>query len=786
LTPTIHPVPKQWLRRVIRIALLGLSLAAAQAYAVDAFRGKTLYSSTPPGGGAPACSTSGCHNANAAAGANGLSNGKNNPSIISAAIASGKGGMGLLQNKWQPADIADIAAYLGNLNVTAPVLAAVAQITASPLTFASTVQGQPAALSQTINFSNTGNANLTISAVNLTSTSSDLQQDFSVVGSGQCGIGGVIAGGSSCSFTVNFTPKATGARSASLSVVHNVGTSTVTMQGTGSPIPTATINVTQPNPFPATVINSPAVIQDITISNSGTAPLVLSGINLTGATSGGFTVQSKAGNCTATSSLAQNTSCNITVAFAPTAVISYAAQLTVASNAVNAVNGNISFSLQGDGTAVPAPVITLSPTPVSFGDQTVGGTSGAQYVTVRNSGNAVANISSVAITGSTAFSIVNATTCPATLAALASCQLQLIFKPTVSGTNQTATLVLTNDATGSPHQVPISGNGVSTPTPSPTISQTAPFVFAATTAGQSSTALNVTIGNTSTATFSISKVEVLGLTPGDFTLGGACTVGKVITSATPCTMTVAFAPSAAGASSARVNVTTNGNTVLGFDVSGNANAIAVTSAQLSATTLDFANVTVGTLSSLQRLTLKNTGNQGLTINALSLPAPFKITTDSTTCKAVPFTLNANLQCDLTLSFEPTTATASNAMLQVTTINQGNNTAGPILNAAIGGVGVAPVVKETPVTSVPVVSSPTATNPTPTGTAPNVTSPATNAATTPTAAPSAVATVSAATPMNIGAGGCTASASGNDISMFLLLIGCSLVGTRRRLQAALSK
>jgi cytochrome c553 len=771
------------IQRKAALLLLSLGTLFASNAQADALNGKTLYAATPPSGGV-ACATSGCHNANPATNTNKILKGANNAALITSAINAGTGGMNILKNKWTAADINDIAAYLANLNVTAPVGVAVAQVAPSPLTFVSTIQGQ-AAGTQTVTLSNTGNANLSITSVTLASTSADLQQDFSAVGNGVCGAGGIVPGGSSCTFTIGFTPKAIGARSASLSISHSVGTSVATLQGTGTAIPTASISVTQPTAFANTVINSPAITQNIVLTNSGTANLQLSAISLSGAASSAFSVQNNPGNCTASTTISPTSSCTITVAFAPSSVANFSGQLVVTSNAVNAANGNISFSLQGTGTAVPAAVIGISSTAVAFGNQTIGGTSGAQFVTVQNSGNAGANISSITISGSNTFSIVNAAACPTTLAANTSCTLQLVFKPIAAGP-QTANLVVSSNASGSPHQVPISGNGVSLPTPSPTISQNAPYAFAATTVGQQSSVLNVTVGNTGTAAFNISQVSVTGTTPGDFTLGGTCTVNKTISSGAPCAMTVTFAPTAAGARAARVNVTTDSNTVLGFDVSGNANAIAVASAQLTPTTLDFSNVTVGSASAVQRLTLKNTGNQALTVNTLSVNQPFKITTDSTTCKAAPFTLNAGLQCDITLSFEPTLVQASAASVQISTTNQGNNSVGPSVSAALSGAGVAVAVDtKGAVTTVAVVSSPGAT--------PTTTTIATTSA--PVGAPAsavngatpteASGNVSAATPMNIGAGGCTASDTGNDISMFLLLIGCAMVGARRRIQLSIT-
>ncbi len=113
------------------------------------------------------------------------------------------------------------------------------------------------------------------------------------------------------------------------------------------------------------------------------------------------------------------------------------------------------FEVYGGGTPPTGPVIGLSSSSLNFGNQTVNTTSAAQTVTVANSGNAVANLGSVNITGNYA----RTTTCGSTLAAGASCTISVTFTPTGTGT-RSGSVSFTSNATGSPHTVNLSGNGV--------------------------------------------------------------------------------------------------------------------------------------------------------------------------------------------------------------------------------------------------------------------------------------------------------------------------------------
>ena len=181
----------------------------------------------------------------------------------------------------------------------------------------------------------------------------------------------------------------------------------------------------------------------VTFSNYGTATLNITSIT----TSGDF---SQTNNC-GSSLAAGGGNCTINVTFSPTATGSRTGEVTIADNAQGSPQ---TIQLSGNG-ATPAPAVTLSPDTLTFADQTVGTTSAPQTATLKNSGSATLNITSIATTGDFA----ETNNCPASLAVGASCAVSVTFAPKSSG-SLTGSLTVTDDATGSPQAFTLSGTGV--------------------------------------------------------------------------------------------------------------------------------------------------------------------------------------------------------------------------------------------------------------------------------------------------------------------------------------
>jgi hypothetical protein len=110
----------------------------------------------------------------------------------------------------------------------------------------------------------------------------------------------------------------------------------------------------------------------------------------------------------------------------------------------------------GGGTSA---TLSTNPSSLTFGSTTVGATSTAQSVTVTNTGNASASVTSIVASGDFA----QTNTCGTSIAAGATCSISVTFKPTASGT-RTGSVTITSSAVNSPTSVSLSGTGVASNT----------------------------------------------------------------------------------------------------------------------------------------------------------------------------------------------------------------------------------------------------------------------------------------------------------------------------------
>ena len=194
-------------------------------------------------------------------------------------------------------------------------------------------------------------------------------------------------------------------------------------------------------------INTTSAAQTVTLTNTGNAALSIAGITVTGTNASDFAQTNTCG-----SSLAASANCTITVTFTPSASGSRTASVSISDNASGSPQ---TVSLSGTGTA---PVDSLSPTSLAFGNQSVGTTSTAQTATLSNTGSTALSITSLALTGTNASDFAQTNTCGSSVAAGANCTISVTFTPAASG-SRTASVSITDNASGSPQTVSLSGTG---------------------------------------------------------------------------------------------------------------------------------------------------------------------------------------------------------------------------------------------------------------------------------------------------------------------------------------
>jgi hypothetical protein len=329
---------------------------------------------------------------------------------------------------------------LGNARITmnysgiSPVVAGpIFGVAPASLNFGSVNVGSSANLNVTV--SNTGNADLNITGLVSSNPAFTFAPSAPVT----------IAAGGNQVFAVTFTPTAAGLVNADLTFTHDApGSPTVySVLGTGyEPAPVFSVSPASLN-FGSIAVGSTAN-QNVTVNNTGDAPLTLSGIVSSDPqytfVPNTFPVNIAAGGNSV-----------FVVTFTPTAAGLVNANLTFTHNAAGSPTA---YAVQGTGFTT-APVFGLNPASLNFGNVSVGG-SATLPVTVSNTGNAQLVISG--ITSSAAEFIFAPNTFPINVAAGGTQVFNVTFTPTAAGA-VSGNLSFTHNAAGSPSALPLDGTG---------------------------------------------------------------------------------------------------------------------------------------------------------------------------------------------------------------------------------------------------------------------------------------------------------------------------------------
>jgi hypothetical protein len=241
--------------------------------------------------------------------------------------------------------------------------------------------------------------------------------------------------------------------------------------------------------FSSQAVGAASASQTITLNNSGNAALSITSIAVIGTNGSDFAQTNTCG-----SSVAAGNSCTIGVTFKPTATGTRTAAVTLTDNATGSPQ-SVSLSGTGAGTAGSAATgVSLSFSSLNFGNEPVSVISSSQVVTLTNTSGTALSITSIGFNGGNAADFTQVNTCGASLAAGGSCTIAILFTPSAIGARGTS-LVITDNASGSPQSVSLSGTGVHnvilTWTPNLTSGGTGYNVYRGTASGgESSTALN--------------------------------------------------------------------------------------------------------------------------------------------------------------------------------------------------------------------------------------------------------------------------------------------------------
>jgi HYDIN/CFA65/VesB family protein/centrosomal CEP192-like protein len=428
-----------------------LTSAASVALAQNATRGKQLYENT---NNAPlSCSAPGvCHGIDPNLNLNKIKNGSN-ANAIQAAINSVSTMAFLSTYLTSATDRADIAAYIANPAAAGGgggggvTLAA----SAAGFTWGATQVGSTNSSPSpgTITLSNGSASNIVITAINKSGTNA---AEFTINGSCVSASPVTIAPGGSCSVGASFAPGATGTRTATLTVTSSAATNpSISLSGTGSSTPIASIALNRASiAFPTQTVATTSGAQSVTVTNSGSAMLTVTQVSTSPTPEFVST-----NNCT---TVLPGGSCSVAVVFTPAAAGTRSGTISITSNV-----GTSSIVLAGNAVLTPIPIATPDRTTLTFPQTLVNSKSAMSTLTFTNSGNAPMQISNVALGGADAaqFKMGSTTTCRnGTLAAFASCKVDMTFEPQSTG-GKSASITISHNASGGATTTAVSGVGAS-------------------------------------------------------------------------------------------------------------------------------------------------------------------------------------------------------------------------------------------------------------------------------------------------------------------------------------
>jgi hypothetical protein len=215
------------------------------------------------------------------------------------------------------------------------------------------------------------------------------------------------------------------------------------------------------------------------------------------------------------------------------------------------------FGASGDlvGSGVTAAVSTGS---LAFPTTSVGSSSSSQPIVLTNTSTSTAMaIGTIVASGNNSSSFQVSNTCGSSLAANASCQINVTFVPTASG-NLVANVIVTDSAGNSPQQISLSGTGGAVPT----VSLSSLFInFDDLGTGVTSAAQSVTLTNSGNGALTISGISLGTTTPtppiGTTVYAESTTCGTTLAAGASCLISATFTPQGWTTYSNTVTITSN-------------------------------------------------------------------------------------------------------------------------------------------------------------------------------------------------------------------------------------
>ena len=325
--------------------------------------------------------------------------------------------------------------------------------------------------------------------------------------------------------------------------------------------------------------------------------------------------------------------CTVDVRYSPTSGGSDSGNLVVSEG-----GGSDTFNLTGTGV-VHEFSFTSVPANPDFGSVALGDTTGQKQITVTNNTDYADN-PNVHLGGSDPGQFNESDDCGANVSDV--CTARVSFQPTSPGPKSTSLQIEGDSST-------FSGTGVDQVTVQPT-----DITFPDQHVGTNSTPQPVTVTNNRNQAI---NVNVNNGNPTDYNVD-ASDCGNQLGAGQSCTINVSFSPNAMGTQPGSFTVVGQTVTLSGLGTAATANA--------SPGSISFGNQPVFTESATQSVTVRNNGNEPMTMGVPAITGPgFDQFAISDGCQPISPIPPAG-QCSIDVKFAPSSQGAQDAVLQINT------------------------------------------------------------------------------------------------------------------------
>jgi hypothetical protein len=443
-----------------------------------------------------------------------------------------------------------------------------------------------------------------------------------------------LSPGQKKTFSVTFTPQATGTSTGSVAVTSDAPNTVVSVPVSGVAVGLGTL-ISSPSSLDlgSVEVGHPESASG-TLTNTGTASVTISQANVSGT---GFTV----GGLSLPATLAAGQSAAFTVTFSPTSGGVVAGALSVTSDASNSL-----LAIPLAATAVTAGSLTSAPSTLNFGSVQVG-TPKTLSARLTNAGGSAVTLSQANVTGA-GFTLTGVSL-PAILPAGQSKTLSVTFTPQSTG-SASGSLAIVSDASNASLAIPltasVAGAGALSTSDSSLDFSNVPV--------NSTNTLSETLTNTGGTSVTVTQANVSGT---GFKVTGL-TLPLTLAAGQSFTFGAVFAPTSGGSATGSISVISDAaNSTLTIALAGTATVAGQLA--VSPATLNFGSVTVGQSKSLSA-SLSASGSSITVTGATMSTSEFTVSGIS-----FPVTLAAGKTVSFTVNFTPQSSGAAAASASFT-------------------------------------------------------------------------------------------------------------------------